>query len=672
VKISALLLFACPAVLAAGHNVLLPQPQLVRYGEGRLPVAGLTISLDSTPAPEDEFTVRRLTEGLARRGGSPGSHTIRLHRSGPVDALPRDNEKSGPESREWYHIRLNATGGIVTASSSAGLFYAAETIVQMVEGDGPVAAIPVVDIDDWPSLAYRGVMFDLSHGPLPTVEEIERQIDFLASWKGNQYYFYSELSIELKGYPLINPGGRFSQEQVRRIVDYARLRHVDVVPCLEFYGHLHDLFRIERYANLAALPHGGDLNPSNPEMQRMVADWVGQMTSLFPSPWFHIGLDEPWELERAGSAAAGGVDPAKLYLDHLARTAGLVRQRGKRVLFWADVASGANLFEKYPQLAASLPAGTIPVPWHYHEEKDYTRMLEPFSKAGVPTVIGTGIWGWDTIVPDFRVTFANIDGFLRDGRNHHTLGIVNTNWADDAQILYRMTQPGVAYGAIAAWQNNLVDRTAFFHNYSAQRYGVVSDAVAKALQSLDDAQQAMAAAVGTEDIFRLWDDPLSPPVLSRLRSHVQELRHARLAAEDAQEQLIDAAREYPDSLASLLFGARLLDYAGMKFLYAVEIADIYGKLDPKATRADLSFWLGREAADRNHSRIGDLMDLITELRDLYRTNWQAEYTDYRLGSALGRFDAEYEYWRRFQARLWEVRRTYQEGKPLPPLDSLRH
>jgi hypothetical protein len=76
--------------------------------------------------------------------------------------------------------------------------------------------------------------------------------------------------------------------------------------------------------------------------------------------------------------------------------------------------------------------------------------------------------------------------------------------------------------------------------------------------------------------------------------------------------------------------------------------------------------------DRNHARAADLMDLITELRELYRAAWQAEYTPYRLGAALGRFDAEYEYWRRFQAKLWEMRRNFKEGSPLPALDSLRH
>jgi len=673
-RILCLLICCCPALLAAGHNILLPQPQRVQYGEGRLALHELSITITESPAPEDSFAARTLSEGLARLGiatlSGSGAHRLRLIRSGPADALPRDNEQTGLDSRESYHLHITPAGGEVRAPSSAGLFYAVQTLLQLVEGSGKNAAVPAVEIDDWPSLAYRGVMYDLSHGPLPTEDEIKRQIDFLSRWKANQYYFYSELSIELKGYPLINPGGRYSQDQVRRIVAYGRERHVDIVPCLEFFGHLHDLFRIERYADLSALPHGGDLNPRNPDMQRMLDDWVGQMTALFPSPWFHIGLDEPWELERAGNA--GGIEPGKLYLDHLNHMTELVRRRGKRVLFWADVASGANLFEKYPQLASGLPEGTLPVPWHYHDEKDYSRMLDPFSRAKVPQVIGTGIWGWDTIVPDFRLTFANIDGFLRDGRKHGTLGVINTNWADDAQLLYRMTQPGVAYGAIAAWQPGAVDREHFFANYGAAVYGEMGGRVAAALAALDAAQQAMTAAVGAEDMFRLWDDPLAPQSLARTRTHVQDLRTTRLKAEEAQEHLQAALAADPESLASLLLGARLLDYAGLKFLYAAEISDIFATLATSSpSRADLSFWLGRQMGDRNHSRAADLMDLITELRDLYRAAWQAQYTDYRLGAALGRFDAEYEYWRRFQARLWEVRRTYREGSPAPTLDSLR-
>ena len=69
--------------------------------------------------------------------------------------------------------------------------------------------------------------------------------------------------------------------------------------------------------------------------------------------------------------------------------------------------------------------------------------------------------------------------------------------------------------------------------------------------------------------------------------------------------------------------------------------------------------------------MGDLMDSITELRAEYRRAWESEYAPYRLASAIGRFDAEYEYWRRLQARFWEVRRNFREGAALPPLDALR-
>jgi hypothetical protein len=181
----------------------------------------------------------------------------------------------------------------------------------------------------------------------------------------------------------------------------------------------------------------------------------------------------------------------------------------------------------------------------------------------------------------------------------------------------------------------------------------------------------MKAALGSEDMFRLWDDPFASPVLNRVKQHVDDLRKARLLAETAQEHLTGAAAKYPDTLASLLFGARLMDYAGMKFLYAVEIAENYGKIGPDSKYADMSFWLGRQAATRNHSRMSDLMDVILELRDVYRARWMDEYTTYRLGSALGRFDAEFEYWRRMQAKFWDLRRTYRQGSSLPPLDSLR-
>src|SRR5579863_1395828 len=282
------LLFLLVPALDAAHRPLAPRPQQIQYGNGRLALKGISISFGSSAAPEDRFAADELASALAEIIAGPvpvvssgtAASSIVFYRTGGVDALPGPDDHAGPDSRESYTLHISEKSAEVRARSSAGLYYAAQTIRQLVEDAGGEKVLPEVDIHDWPSLAYRGFMMDTSHGPLPTEDEIKRQINFLARWKANQYYLYSEANIELRGYPLINFGARYTEPQIRRIIDYAKERHVDIVPCLELYGHLHDLFRVERYADLAALPHGGEINPSNPRVQSLLHDWVEQIAAL--------------------------------------------------------------------------------------------------------------------------------------------------------------------------------------------------------------------------------------------------------------------------------------------------------------------------------------------------------------------------------------------------------
>ena len=296
--------------LRAEHQPLLPQPQQTQYGAGRLLLRGLSIDAGSHPSPEDQFAAGELASFLSQRTGTminvatstPTGPVITLVRTGAVDALPGPDDHAGPDSREAYDIRVDPRGAEIRARTSAGVYYGVQTMRQLLEGDGGDAYLPEVSIHDWPAMAYRGFMMDLSHGPLPTEAEVKRQIDFLARWKNNQYYFYSEASIELRGYELVNPDGRYTEEQVRRIIDYARARHMDVVPTAELYGHLHDVFRIERYADLSLTPHSGEIHPRNERTAAFVADWVQQIAALFPSPWMHIGFDEPVGIGTCGGS----------------------------------------------------------------------------------------------------------------------------------------------------------------------------------------------------------------------------------------------------------------------------------------------------------------------------------------------------------------------------------
>jgi hexosaminidase len=668
-----------PPVIAAEHKPLLPRPQRVQYASGSLALRTLGIRFGSSPSAEDRFAARELVRALKERTGMElpvwedqgQGPAIILTRTGPVDPLPMPDEQPGPKSRESYHLQVTSNGAEIRGQSSAAVFYGVQTLRQLVEGEGEQAILPEVEIDDWPSLAYRGPMVDVgSEGVMSTEEEVKRQLDFLARWKTNQFYFYNEANIELRGYPLLNPTGRFTQDQVRRIVAYGRERHIDVIPCLELYGHLHDLFRIEKYSDLADFPHGGEFNPSNPKVMALLADWVDQFAELFPSPFGHIGFDETWAIEKAAKQQGAGATPAKLFIQQLNNVAHLFEQRGKRVMAWADI------MVKYPEIVSQLPPSIIAVAWYYEAAPDpeYKRWLVPLAAKHVSHLVASGVHSWVEIVPDFGTTFENIDTLLAAGRKSNALGLINTVWTDDAQNLLRMGWAGMAYGSVAPWQSTPIDRKPFFPDYSSQMYSAsIAGEVSQALAELTQSESALQKVVGQETMRGMWSNPFTPALLKSARENREDLHQTRMLAEEAEEHLYRALGSGGDaaSLNSLLLGGAMLDYTAMKYLYAVEIAEAWKHAQQQKTPSNgLSDALGRGINEQDHSRIADLMDGITGLRDMYRVNWLAEHTPYRLGTALGRWDAEYEYWRQLQARLWSLAASYRAGEPLPSLESI--
>ncbi|PYU92945.1 MAG: hypothetical protein DMG25_10775 [Acidobacteria bacterium] len=680
--------------LLAARQLILPHPQQIEYGSGRLPLRGASIGLGSETGPEDRFAANELASALSLMAGTtipvvvgpvnrcPPASAIVLVRTGPVDALPGPDDHAGADSREAYEIRIDSRGAEIRARSSAGLYYGVQTMRQLVEGDSGDSFLPDVTIHDWPALAYRGFMMDVSHGALPTEDEIKRQIDFLARWKVNQYYLYAEAQIELRGYDLVNPDDRYSQDQIRQIVAYARDRHVDVIPWPNFYGHLHELFRIERYANLSLFPHGDEINPLNEQAQALLEDWTRQLAALFPSPWFNVGFDEQWELSRAKRILGNSVDPAQVYVNQLKRSAELLHQLNKRPMFLANPCGGSREFSQHPELISELPKYIVAAPWRFYpafeDLPDYSACVAPFAREHIATFVVPGIWCWDNIAPDFTRSFENIDGFALAARKYGSLGLINSGWNDFSYALYRAALPGMAYGAVAAWQSEPVDRKEFFREYAFQMYPAQAAAdVALALEKLSSAEylalDALDVGDATDTIDRLWGDPLSPARLRSAEANRAKLRQVRLLAEDAEEQLQRALEITHDtySLQSLLVDARMLDYTAMRYIYAAEIAGFFKTLGRKPAQSDVHAILLREIWQVDHGRIADMMKATASLRDQYQAAWRQQYTDYALGVILAHFDAELEFWRQFAQRLWDTANTFKDGDTLPTLEELR-
>lgn len=668
------------ATAMADHNALLPRPQQVQYGNGMLPVKGLSIRFASAPGTEDRFAAEQLASRLSaisqakveiKKGKSP-TGSILLTRTGEAGALPADMESAGPDSRESYTLRVTPKGAEIRGRSSAGIFYGVQTLLQMVEGTGTQAALPVAEIKDWPTLAYRGVMIDFSEGELIRVSEAERQIDLMARFKINQYYFYSEASIEFEGYDVVNPNGRYTREEVRHVIEYARQRHIDVVPCMELYGHMHNLFRFEKYADLGLPRYGGEFDPRNPRMYEVLDNWIEQTAKLFPSPWYHVGFDEPWSLGKIG--VVPGKDPFKTFMEVLGHISEKAKSHGKRIGFFADIDQGASTLSKHPELLKDVPAGAIAYPWIYEVRTNYARFVEPLSSRGIPTVVTPGIWGWNELFPDYHRSFFNINELTATGRKHGTLGILNTTWTDSRQTIYRLAYPGIVFGAAASWQAVPVDTNSFFRDYCAVVYSAGAAAgIAQALEELSTVEEIFERVTGSSTQSAFWADPLAPGYLKKLQAGESELRRARLLAESAQERLQRAMRIDPDpSLKSLLLAARLFGYLGMKSLYAVEWADYFRQLQANPKKELVTLYMGTQMNSTTYGMLADLREMISELREDYRQAWLDEATPFRLQSALYRWDAEWDYWTDVQKLLvQQVFQGWKEGEPFPPLESIR-
>jgi hypothetical protein len=669
----AFLLLTVSALAQAQHSPLLPAPVKLQYSAGFIDVAGLCVASLNSSAPEDAFALTTLIErahGALSACTAQQKPSIRLERGGPVAALPTPGETPGPESREAYTIDISADGIIVRGHSSAGEYYGVQTLLQMIEhGLDGALRLPYAHVEDWPALAYRGTLMDAgSEGPMLTFDEVKRQIDFIAKWKGNQYFFYSEGNIELHGYPLLNPEARFTQQQIRDLVAYARERHIDVIPAIEMYGHLHDLFRIETYSGLSDFPHGGQFDATNPRVKAVLADWAGQIGALFPSPFVDVGFDETWSLQKAAAQNANST-PVQLFIQQLATVTNLFQAQGKTVMAYADI------MVKFPGIVSQLPKGVIALPWYYEAQPDpeYHRWLDPLIAEHVPNMVSSGVMSWDEIAPDFTVSFDNIDTLLVAGRRSHSMGLLNTLWTDDDQMLMEMSWPGIAYGAAAAWQQAPMQHKTFFADYARIQYpAAIAPDFAAALSSLNSAERSLHAAVGEETTREFWHDPFTASSLNALSSKYDELRRSRLEAEDALTHLyaIQQAAPQTSHLDTFLFGAQGIDLAGVKFIYAGEIASAWQSLPPQPTRQQFLDALGEGVSNDTHSRMMDMMDGVTGTRELYRKAWLEQYTPYRLGTAMGHWDAEYLFWLRAQRNFEDFRRGFQTGQKLPSLHDL--
>ena len=495
---------------------------------------------------------------------------------------------------------------------------------------------PEVAIRDWPAMKWRGVSIDISRGPIPTLKFMENQIRVLAGFKLNMYALYMEDVFTVPGNGIFAPPDALTPDEIRELVSYAQKYYVTVVPELETYGHLHNVLRYDVYSQLAEVPHGSVLTPTQPGSYDLLGKMIAAMAPIFKGPFFHIGADETFELGRGQTKdliAEKGL--GQVYLDHIAKLDEMLKPYHKQTMFWADIA------EHFPQLLPTLPKDIIAVVWTYGDADSYDERLQPFRAAGLPIFVSPGISNWRRVYPDFNGAYLNIRNLTRDGQKFSALGMLNTEWKDWGEELGGMDWPGLVFGAACAWQPGESSIDEFRDSYDWAFYRNTD-------RTFEDILNQLAATNTLLDGVKLngsytsyfWADPFSQVGAEYAETAAPVTHDVRVNAEQAWESLLEnrgKARANEETIDDLIFAAHRLDVLGMKLEYTKEMSEDYW--DAYLNMGD------RRRVERNlqalSSMNGDLQDLreeMTGLRDDYEKRWRAENREYWLGNVTIRYD----------------------------------
>jgi len=650
---------------------LIPQPREMHV-EGSVSAAnGITVARPANA--EDRFAASDLTTALKERGireSGSGARVVlmRADAAGAQTVLRRHSLSLDPAMHdEGYVITPDGSRIVVIGTTSAGVFYGAQTVKQLVSGDGAQARLYRATIRDWPAMRYRGFHDDISRGPVPTLDFQKKQIRNLAAYKINFFSPYFEHTLAYDSNPLIAPpGGAMTHADVKELVAYAANYHVDIIPEQEAFGHLHHALKYEIYSPLAETPHGHVLAPGQPGSLPLIRQMFAEINSLFPSRFVHLGADETFELGRGQTAdRVKTVGIGAVYIDFLKQIEDALRPSGKKFLFWGDVALSS------PELVNTIPKDLIAVPWTYGADTSYVRFIKPFRDVGMETWVAPGVSSWNRVYPNNANALVNIQRFVRDGQALGATGMINTSWDDDGESLFNQTWYGDLFGAAAAWQSGESSIDAFASSYGRVFHGDPTGKIDEAQRRLSAAYTLLSTAkIGDGTNYLFWLDPWTDEgrsMAQRIRPYNHDLR---ILAESA---LVFIAQAEPgisrerDAIEAMKLGARRMDFIGMKFQFADEVVAMYDRAADTTSKAPQ-----RDLADITgiNGRLQDLRDGYSLMRDEYEKAWLRENRPYWLHNVLARYDMTTQLWLERADRINLARQEWYRSHKLPPAGTL--
>jgi hexosaminidase len=328
-----------------------------------------------------------------------------------------------PGGAEGYRLTV---GPVLTVdgNTDTGVFLGTRTILQLLRQGSTVAAGVA---EDWPAYPERGLMLDVGRKYLP-IPFLCRQIRELAYLKLNHLHLHlsDNLGFRLASdtHPEITSARHYTKAEIRELVGYAARYHVEVVPEIDFPGHMGAILAGRPELSLAGRPGCVDL--AEPAAHDLMRDLLTEFLPLFPGRYWHIGADE---------YVAGHADHFTAFVNWADE---IVRAAGKTTRMWNDgLRPGGTTITVSPDIVVEHWSAGGRTPWAgpaFTPRQLIAAGHRVHNAAFTPTYYTTGgPAGWFNLPPALMYDAWHpgrfVDCSTVDGAAH--LGSAVHVWCDD-------------------------------------------------------------------------------------------------------------------------------------------------------------------------------------------------------------------------------------------------
>jgi hypothetical protein len=348
-----------------------------------------------------------------------------------------------PLPPQGYRIVFRDGAATVEAADDAGARYAAATLAQLAQ------PYPDGVIEDWPAVAVRGVMLDVSRCRVPSVATLKDLFAQLARWKVNHVELYLEHTFAYPGHEEVwRDASAYTAAELRELDDFAASVGIELTGQQNCLGHMERWLKHDRYRPLAISPDGftapwgeqrgpSTADPDNPATLALARELFAELLPNLRSRRAHVGLDEPWELssERSGS-----------WITYLKALRAAPELAGHHVLVWDDV------LVHNPELLSEIPADVTICDWGYEAAQPFDERATELKAMGLPFWLCPGTSAWTTVAGRWTNAVTNIASACTAAVANGAEGVMVTDGGDQGHIQHHViSQPMFAWAAACAW-----------------------------------------------------------------------------------------------------------------------------------------------------------------------------------------------------------------------------